>query len=212
MSRTVSDLTVLNQLTISGATVVNGTGGTGGILTFPTSSTTIVGTDTTNTLTNKTITGTTNNVDANNLRNGSSWVIPLSGVAPTNGQILTYNGTGAVWMANDSNVTTATTSGATATTLDTVATTSDTSYFIKTKIIARRSDSGSETNGYQLIATFQNVSGTVTQVTTTDRLEFENSSAWNAVFTISGTDILIVVTGETGKTIQWKGSTEVISV
>lgn len=207
MSRTVSELNVLNQLTISGATVNNG-----GILTFPTSTTTIVGTDTTNTLTNKNITGTTNTVDANNLRNGSTWVISLSGSAPINGQKLTYNGTNAVWESDDSTVATVTTTDATVTALETIATTSDQSYLIRTRVTSRRSDSGSESNGYVLTGLFKNVAGTVTQVNITDRLEFEDSSAWNTIFAISGTNILINVTGEASKTIQWKSSTETLSV
>lgn len=207
MSRTVSDLTVLNQLTINGATVNNG-----GMLTFPTATTNIVGTDTINTLTNKNITGTTNTVDANNLRNGSTWIIPLSGAAPINGQKLTYDGTNAVWVSDNDAIATVTTTDATVTTLDTIATSSNVSYFIKTKIIARSSDPGSQSNGYQLIGIFNNSAGTVTQVSTTDRLEFENNSTWNAVFTISGTNVVINVTGEASKTIQWKSSTETISV
>jgi hypothetical protein len=70
-----------------------------GTLTLPTSTDTLVGKATTDTMTNKTITGTTNNVDANSMRNGSTWVIPYGGVAPATNNILTYNGTNAVWVA-----------------------------------------------------------------------------------------------------------------
>jgi hypothetical protein len=51
----------------------------------------------TQTETNKTITGTTNTVDANNLRNGSTWVVPLGGAAPTANQVLAYNGSNTIW-------------------------------------------------------------------------------------------------------------------
>jgi hypothetical protein len=54
--------------------------------------------------TNKTITGTTNMIDANNLRNGSTWVVSLSGSAPINGQILSYNGTSAIWQSGLTNL------------------------------------------------------------------------------------------------------------
>ncbi len=50
-----------------------------------------------NALTNKTITGTTNSVDANTLRFGSTYAVPLGGSAPTSGQVLGYNGTNAVF-------------------------------------------------------------------------------------------------------------------
>jgi hypothetical protein len=49
------------------------------------------------TLTNKTITGTTNSVDANTLRSGSAYAIALGGSAPTTNQVLSYNGMNAVW-------------------------------------------------------------------------------------------------------------------
>ena len=42
-------------------------------------------------LANKTITGSTNNVDATSLRATSVWVAPIGGTAPIDGQVLTYN-------------------------------------------------------------------------------------------------------------------------
>jgi Trk K+ transport system NAD-binding subunit len=70
---------------------------TGRTLTFPDATDTLVARATTDTLTNKTITGTTNTVDANNLRNGSTWVVSLSGAIPLTNYILSYNGSNAVW-------------------------------------------------------------------------------------------------------------------
>jgi hypothetical protein len=71
----------------------------GGTVTIPTGPETLVGRATTDTLTNKNITGTTNTIDANNLRNGSTWVTSLSGAAPVQHQLLSYNGTNAVWQS-----------------------------------------------------------------------------------------------------------------
>ena len=68
-----------------------------GTLTLPTSTDTLIGRDTVDTMTSKTITGPTNNVDANNLRNGENWVIPLSGSSPSSDQVLTYDGSNAIW-------------------------------------------------------------------------------------------------------------------
>jgi hypothetical protein len=79
----------------SNTTITNGSG----VLTLPTSTDTLVGRTTTDTLTNKTLTGTTNTIDANNLRNGSTWVTSLSGSAPVQHQLLSYNGTNAVWQS-----------------------------------------------------------------------------------------------------------------
>ncbi len=94
---------IFNKLTLSNGSVATTLlpSASGNVtLTFPSTTDTFVGRDSTDTLTNKTITGTTNTVDANNLRNGSTWAVSLSGSAPTNNQILTYNGTNAVWQTN----------------------------------------------------------------------------------------------------------------
>lgn len=58
-------------------------------LTVPNANTTMVGTDTTDTLTNKTIQGSTNIVDANNLKTTGTSVNISSAVPPTSGQVLT---------------------------------------------------------------------------------------------------------------------------
>ena len=68
-----------------------------GTLTLPTSSDTLVGRATADNLTNKILTGSTNTIDANNLRFSSTVVVPLSGAAPATNNVLTYNGTNAVW-------------------------------------------------------------------------------------------------------------------
>ena len=70
-----------------------------GLLTLPTSPDTLVGQATADTLQNKTITGTTNSVDANTLRYGSTYAVPLAGTAPATNNVLSYNGTSAVWLA-----------------------------------------------------------------------------------------------------------------
>jgi hypothetical protein len=72
-----------------GATVISTINGVSASLTATTS--------TSQGLTNKTITGITNNVDANSIRNGSTWVTALGGLAPATNQVLSYNGTNAVW-------------------------------------------------------------------------------------------------------------------
>ena len=70
-----------------------------GTITLPTVTGTLSTLANAETLTNKTITGTTNSVEANSMRNGSTWVVPYSGGAPATNNILTYNGTNAIWAA-----------------------------------------------------------------------------------------------------------------
>lgn len=74
------------KLTLS---LANVTSNTTRILTVPNANTTIVGTDTSQTLTNKTITDSTNNITANGLRTATSSVDIAAASAPTSGQVLT---------------------------------------------------------------------------------------------------------------------------
>lgn len=183
------------------------------ILVLPQGPDTIVARNTTDILKNKIITGTTNIVDANNLRNGTTWLVPLGGDPPNTNQVLTYNGTDAVWQTPIETNTSSNTETTNDTTvvLETIPTVSNQTYLIKTTIVARRTDSDSESAGYILNALFKNINGTITQIGITDRLEFEDVPAWDALLTISETNILITVTGEVAKTIQWKSVTTTVS-
>ena len=69
----------------------------GGTVTLPSGTRTLVAQDTYDLLKNKTIIGITNTVDANSLRNGTTYVVSLSGSAPTTNQVLTYDGIHGVW-------------------------------------------------------------------------------------------------------------------
>ena len=77
----------------------------GGIVTIPSGADTLVTLTASQTLINKTLTGTTNSIDANTLRNGSTYAVSLAGSAPSSSQVLTYNGTNGVWQNPVSSVT-----------------------------------------------------------------------------------------------------------
>lgn len=65
---------------------------------FPNDDTTLVGDDTTQTLTNKTITGATNTVEANSLKTTGTAVTVSTAAPPTTGQVLTAtSATAASW-------------------------------------------------------------------------------------------------------------------
>ena len=57
--------------------------------------------------------------------------------------------------------------------------------------------------GSKLFAVFKNIAGTVTQISTTDKIEKTNFITSTSNITISGTNVIIEVTGEIGANINW---------
>lgn len=106
------------------------------------------------------------------------------------------------------------TTNATVTTGQTLATSTAFNYQIETDVVARQTGGAAGTVGdlgsYSFVSSFRNVAGTVTQVgTTTSLVSHEDQAAWNAVHTISGTNILVDVTGEANKNILWVITSEI---
>lgn len=96
-----------------------------------------------------------------------------------------------------------TTNDATATTIITLNTMSDTVYGFSAFISAANSTDNTG-NSYFYKAAFKNVSGTVSQISTIDDTLFIREDGTSSVdVAISGTDILLQVTGVAGKTIKW---------
>ena len=107
---------------------------------------------------------------------------------------------------------TVTTANNVLTTITTIPTNTDTTYFIDARLVARRTDSGTESAGYKLYATYRNNGGVLSQVGSDDLLSQEDSAQWDVETVISGTNILIQVMGQNGKTIDWKSSWMTINV
>lgn len=101
-----------------------------------------------------------------------------------------------------------TTNNATITTVQTIATTTDTTLQIKAEVIGRRTGGTGGTAGdgagYFIVGTFKNIGGTVTQIGTTTNVHVvEDQAGWGCVFTISGTNILVQITGATNNNVVW---------
>jgi len=106
-------------------------------------------------------------------------------------------------------VTTITTANNTPTTVATVATTTDTTILIVSQLTAIRTDVADSNAAFQIRAGFKNTSGTVTQLGADDLASFVEPLAlpYTVDTSISGTNIIIRVTGETGHTVDWKATT-----
>lgn len=96
------------------------------------------------------------------------------------------------------------TSGTTPDTAFTIATSSDHSYLVEAKINCIETNEPVDAAGYVMYATFQNVGGTLSQVgATTDVHVAEDIAAYDAEIKVSGSDIIVEVTGDTGDTVDW---------
>ena len=104
------------------------------------------------------------------------------------------------------------TTNATATTIKTVAVATDKAVFIETQFAAMKSDQ-TDAAGYIVRALYKNVAGTVTQIGG-DAIDtsFESDTTWGGPSTtVSGTDVLIQVTGKVATVINWSVQAETIA-
>jgi len=62
---------------------------------------------------------------------------------------------------------------------------------------------GNQAYGSKLFAVFKNIAGAITQIGTTDKIERRDFTTATSDITISGTNIIIQVTGEAATTINW---------
>jgi len=104
------------------------------------------------------------------------------------------------------------TTNATATTCGTIATTTDYSYRVETKVVARRTGGTAGTAGdyatYRIVASANNIGGTLTVDAVTTTAEWESQAGWNATIDANGTDLRVRVTGAADNNITWHAYTE----
>lgn len=101
------------------------------------------------------------------------------------------------------------TEDATVTTIDTIHVPKERVYTVKSFITASRNTTSSggtagDAAAYEIWGVFRDSDGTLEQVGTTVKAASEVDGAWDADFSVSGTNILIRVTGEVSVDIDWR--------
>lgn len=135
--------------------------------------------------------------------------------APLPNEVLKYNGSEVVWApetgGGDSvfNTDVVTTVDGTPTTLSAITVDNDTTVVVRSTVVAYRTDAGSEGAGFTVQSTYRNTGGTLTQIQS-DIVGKQRESPWSVTTLASGTDIIVEVTGEAGKVIEWANAYYVI--
>lgn len=104
------------------------------------------------------------------------------------------------------------TTDATVTTLQTIAITASNTYQIEARVQARRtggtSGTAEDAASYVVRGTYKTVTGAVTLVgAVTADYTAEDQAGWDATLTISGTNVLVQVTGAANNNVTWHGTT-----
>lgn len=110
----------------------------------------------------------------------------------------------------------ASTTDATVTTIDTINVPTGRLFHVKTTVVGKRTGGASGTDGdcasYYMTATYKNVAGTVSIVGALDVVANEDQVGWDATQTISGTNVLVTVTGASGNNVSWSSRSEIVKV
>ena len=106
------------------------------------------------------------------------------------------------------------TTDATATTLQTIAITASNTYLIETRVLARRTGGAGGTAedgaGYVVRGTYKTVAGTVTLIgAILADYTAEDQVLWDATLVISGTNVIVQVTGAALNNVTWHATTVV---
>lgn len=101
------------------------------------------------------------------------------------------------------------TEDATVTTIDTINVKTERTFFVKSFITASRNTSSSggtagDAATYELSGAFRDTAGTLAQIGSTIKTASEIDLAWDADFSVSGSTVLIRVTGEASTDIDWR--------
>lgn len=112
---------------------------------------------------------------------------------------------------------TVSTTDATTTTIATISTSSNQGYLIKSKIVCRKTGGAGtgttgDVNGYVRTVKAKNVAGTVTLGTISSDYTDEDIAPFNVTYTVSGTNILLQVSGSINNNVDWDSTSEILIV
>jgi hypothetical protein len=95
--------------------------------------------------------------------------------------------------------------------ISSIVTVSDHTYLVECKVVAMRTDSGTESAGYVYSATYRNNAGVLTKVADTLTSQ-EDIAGWTFTTVVSGININLRVSGAAGATISWVTKYTILSV
>lgn len=109
-----------------------------------------------------------------------------------------------------------TTTNATNTAAQYIAVPTNKTVFIDSIVVARRTGGSGGATGdsawYRLQGGFKNIAGTVSLIGTSDLIGGEDQAGWNVSYAISGTDIVLTVTGAANNNITWESTVSTYEV
>jgi hypothetical protein len=145
--------------------------------------------------------------------------VSISGIKYPNadgssGQVISTNGAGTLSFASVALelIGTVQTTTATVTTIAalTTVTTADTAYFLEVRVVGKQTTTGTTAASFIIKATFNNVAGTLSLLGK-DLMYTPQGTTWLADVAVSGTSIVVNVTGAASTTINWRGTITVLS-
>lgn len=186
---------------------------------LPDASDTLVGKNTVDNFTNKTITATSNNVAARSLVtttgivDGSASNAPIVGQVPTATSASTFTWQTPTIPGTTNTTGTVTTTNVTPTLIETIATVDGTVYYVTTLVAAKSTTNGA---GYTVKRAYRRGTGvaTLTAISIDDIVSHETDTTWSVNTNANTTtgNIEIQVTGVAATTINWKSATTTVSL
>lgn len=149
--------------------------------------------------------GTGVDLTATIVRSSGIFAVNATALNFTGGLVASDGGSGVANVSAVGGMSTATavTTNASPTSIATIAIALNTVSIITATFAARRTDVAGSGAGYRYVATARNTAGVVSVVGGFERFQFEDVNAWNVDSVVSGTNVVLRVTGAASSTITW---------